>query len=199
MGEEPMTRVQLLYALRDFTEQTTGGIILPVARQKEDKTEPEPRAATVYLMRLPDSGAARKKAPYIIHQLLTGKDVQEPGKQEEDTANVRSIFCVYHNDEQEGGLALLSLMEQLRIALLQHPVLSGGKDEAHTLQGGAGHVFTLDLRAGVEALAYPDDTAPYYAGEMMTTWRLPPVERVDTWGAVRPQFDPGRSSAPRGG
>lgn len=40
-----------------------------------------------------------------------------------------------------------------------------------------GEQFTLDLEAGLEVLVYPDDTAPYFVGEMISTWILPPVER----------------------
>lgn len=81
---------------------------------------------------------------------------------------VRSIFAVYNDDEQEGGLMLLNLMERLRIRLLREVVI--------------GRRFQLDLEAGLETFIYPDDTAPYYAGEMTTTWRVPGVEReVRQW------------------
>ena len=78
-------------------------------------------------------------------------------------AKVRSICCVYNDDEQEGGLMLLNLMERLRIAMLRQVVIGGQ--------------FTLDLEAGLETIVYPDDTAPYFVGEMISTWMLPPVER----------------------
>ena len=58
---------------------------------------------------------------------------------------------------------LVNLMERLRIAILKQVII--------------GRRFQLDLKAGVETLIYPDDTAPYYAGEMITTWILPAVER----------------------
>ena len=58
---------------------------------------------------------------------------------------------------------LLNLMERIRVALLRQVVI--------------GEQFTLDLEAGLEVLGYPDDTAPYFVGEMISTWILPPVER----------------------
>ena len=58
---------------------------------------------------------------------------------------------------------LLNLMERLRIALLERVVI--------------GQQCTLDLQAGLETLVYPDDTAPYFAGEMVSTWKLPAVQR----------------------
>lgn len=163
-----MTKVILLERLRDFTREATKQIIMPVARQEEDKEPPLPRAAGVYLMRLPDSSLYQKRAPYILHQIITGKDGQDPGQQPYASATVRSIFCVYHDDEQEGGLLLLNLMERLRIALGEQAVV--------------GKQFRLDKKAGLETLVYPDTIAPYYGGELISTWILPPVERkLNLW------------------
>ena len=151
-----MTAVILLEKLKEFTEDVIKDLIMPTKMQKGD-TEQKYRAAEVYKMRLPDSGAASKKAPYIIHQVITGKDTME------SQTVIRSIFCVYNENEEEGGLMLLNLMERVRIALLKN--------------GTVGNQFTLDTTAGVEKLIYPDDTAPYYAGEMISTWKMPIVRR----------------------
>ena len=157
-----MTRVMLLRALKDFTLDATRDLLLPVRVQSAEE-EPQERPAEVHLMRLPDSSAAKKKAPYIIHQVITGKDEQKPGKRQTSSAEVRSIFCVYDPDEEEGGLLLLNLMERVRIALLKQGVLDNR--------------YQLDLEAGLETVSYPDDTAPYYAGEMASRWRLPGIVR----------------------
>lgn len=163
-----MTKVVLLDRLKDFTCAATADILMPVAMQKGDTEQPAPRAAEVYRTRLPDSTSAKKKAPYILHQIITGKDVQPSGEKEQSLATVRTIFCVYSSDEQEGGLMLLNLMERLRIALLEQVVI--------------GKQFQLDLEAGLESLVYPEDTAPYFAGEMVSTWSLPAIERkVKLW------------------
>lgn len=160
-------RVDFLERLKEVTETAVKDLILPTRIQKEGE-EPGFRAPYVYLMRLPDSKSATKKAPYIIHTLLTGMDQQAEGNPVESTVKVRTIFCVYNNDEQEGGLALLGVMERLRIHLLRHTVI--------------GERYRLDLTTGMEALFYPDDTAPYFAGEMMSTWRIPSIEReVRQW------------------
>ena len=113
-------------------------------------------------MRLPDGKAAAKKAPYILHQLITGKDKQPEKSKSTSKANIRSIFCVYSNNDQEGGLLLVNLMERMRISILKTVAL--------------GHQFTLDREEGIETLYYPDDTAPYFVGEMLTTWNLPVVQ-----------------------
>lgn len=57
-----MTSVVLLEQLKAFTEKIMADMILPVAMQQGD-TEQAYRAPEVYLMRLPDSRAAKKKAP----------------------------------------------------------------------------------------------------------------------------------------
>lgn len=157
-----MTNITLLEQLKAVTEDAVKDVILPVRLQKGD-TEQKSRAANVYLMRLPDSTAATKKAPYIIHQFVTGKDTQPAGRQESGSSVVRSVFCVYCDDEQAGALHLLNLMERLRIRLLQQVII--------------GQQYQLDLETGVEMLIYPEDSAPYYAGEMSTTWKMPSVER----------------------
>ena len=157
-----MDRVMLLEELKAVTEDAVKELIMPVKIQSKNEKQ-QYRAAEVYLMRLPNGSAAKKKAPYIIHQVITSKDTQLPGAQETGIAVVRSIFAVYNDDEQEGGLMLLNLMERLRIRLLRQVVI--------------GRRYKLDLEAGMETFIYPDDTAPYYAGEMTTTWRVPGVDR----------------------
>ena len=157
-----MTRIALLEQLREFTKAVTKDIIMPTMMEKGDAAKAE-RPAEVFLMRLPDSRAAKKKAPYILHQLITGNDEQRSGERAESRAMIRTIFCVYHDNEQEGSLALLNLMERLRIELLRKVVI--------------GNQFQLDLEASLETLVYPDDTAPFFAGEIVSTWKLPAVER----------------------
>ncbi len=157
-----MTKSILLERLVNFSKEATKDLIMPVRMQEHD-TKQQHRAADNYKMRLPDSSAAQKKAPYIIHQIVTGKDQQRHGDKAKSGTVVRSVFCVYNEDEQEGALMLLNLMERLRISLLKTVVI--------------GNQFELDLDAGLETMIYPDDTAPYYAGEMISTWKLPAVER----------------------
>jgi len=175
---ENETKVGLLYALKDFTTQTVKGLPMPVKRQKQDEREPQPRPAAVYLAHLSDMTSFEKKAPFILHQTVTSNDALEninkgTGLQTrlelKSIAVIRSVFCIYHPDEQEGGLALLNLMEEMRIALLMYPLLK--------------NVFELDLKEGISQMVYPETgergTAPFYLGEMVTTWKLPPVKRID--------------------
>ena len=155
-------RIGLLDAIRRFTVEATGELMMPIRIQKKDE-EQTYRSAYVYLMRLPDSNSVFKKAPYILHQLITAQDRQPPGQHPVSTALVRSIFCVYNEDEQEGGLMLLNLMERLRIAMERKIVIEKR--------------YKLLLDPAVEALIYPENTAPYYGGEMVSTWKIPAIER----------------------
>ena len=160
VGGDP---VALLEALREYTCDAEKDLYLPVRVQKNGE-EQIFRPPDVYRMRLPDSKSATKKAPYILHQFVTSRDIQNRGEDLESNALVRSIFCAYSDDEQEGALHLLNMMTRFRIPLLANPWIAKGK-------------FELNLQEGVESLIYPDDTAPYFAGEMMTNWRMPPVKR----------------------
>lgn len=157
-----MNRIILLEQLKKHTIKSVADLIMPTRMQKGDVEEGS-RPADVFLMRLPDSKAAQKKAPYIIHQAISSRDIQHEGESESASAVIRSIFCVYNDNEEEGSLMLINLMERLRISLLKQIVI--------------GDQFQLDLKAGLETLVYPDDTAPYYAGEMLSTWKIPAIQR----------------------
>lgn len=171
-----MTKIVLLEQLKEFTEERTRDLLLPVQPREEDEA-PLNRAATVYIPRLPELRAYAQKAPFITHEIVTGKDKLESdphsGRLPHSSAVVRTCLCVYHADEQAGGLALLTLMERLRLALLEEVVV--------------GRQFRLDLSAGVETLVYPGNpnqvaVSPFYLGEMITTWRLPTIERKVPYG-----------------
>lgn len=160
-----MTTVDLLTALKAFTEDVTADVLLPVRMQQSDEEQPADAPAAVYLMRLPDSKSATKKAPYILHQAVTGASQQVRGHSTTREAVIRSIFCVYDRDEQTGALRLCELMERFTIAVLKERVI--------------GDQFLLLMESGKnpESLIYPEDTAPYFVGEIVTHWELPPVER----------------------
>lgn len=186
------TKVGLLYALKAFTEKSTGTMLLPVQRQSKDEREPADRAASVFLARLPDMTSFEKKAPFILHQAVTSMDEikntnRGTGMQIRldlvSTCVVRSVFCVYCKDEQEGGLLLLNLMEEMRTALLLYPTMLN-------------KTFELDLDEGISQIIYPETgergTAPFYLGEMVTQWKLPTIKRLDGVRVVQglPPTDP---------
>lgn len=168
-----MTKNDFLEAFQAFTVDVTKDLILPVQQQKSDKEPPVPRAPEVHIMALEDYKTCKKKAPYIIHQIATAKDWWQPAQPGQragymSRAEVRSIFAVYNENAQEGQLALLEMMERVRINLLR--------------LGTIGRQFMLEYEAGVEYLVYPNNIQPFYAGEMFSTWKLPPVEREVNYG-----------------
>lgn len=184
-----MTRVVLLARLKTFTKDVTRDLLLPVSPTEEDPAPP-PRPPAVHLMRLPQFRDSTRKAPYTLHQVITGRDAQSAGTRVPDaSAVVRTVFCVYHPDEEEGALALLNLMERFRIALLEQVVI--------------GKQFKLDLKAGLEMMAYPDEgdihTAPYYLGEALSTWILPGIERKAPYGEKGHGNIQGGGPGPHGG
>ena len=145
----------------------------------------------MYLTRLPDMQSFQKKAPFILHQAVTGEDALanvnkgtglQIRRELKSVAVIRSVFCVYHPNEEEGGLALLNLMEAMRVGLLLFPLMN--------------NVFELDLDEGISQMDYPETgergTAPYYLGEMVTTWKLPQIKRLDAARVTQglPPIDP---------
>ncbi|MBE6537940.1 MAG: hypothetical protein E7671_00555 [Ruminococcaceae bacterium] len=162
-----MTAAILIDKLKSFIENSVKDFSLP-ERVQEGDTEEIFRAPNVYKLRLDSSGEAKKKAPYIIIQLENGAHKQVKGENAQASVNIRLIFCVYHEDEQEGAVALLNVIEKVRMDLLRHIVIGG--------------CFKLDTEEKLEWLIYNEDTAPYYAGEMIGTFLIPPIEReAETW------------------
>lgn len=157
-----MTRIDLLESFKAFTELTLAELSLPERMHKND-TEQTLRAPEVHLMGLPDVASYRNKAPYIIHWLNTGSDVQQAGSFPESSAEILSIFCVYSDNPERGNMMLLEMAERLRIALLRQQIIDDR--------------FVLDLTKGVTFTPYMDLTDPYYCGEMTTSWQLPHIPR----------------------
>ena len=157
-----MTRSKLLNDLKLFIQDAVKDFRLPTVLQKGD-TEVETRPPEVHKMRLPNSRDAKKVAPYILLQLVNGTDKQPHGKPSDSSAVIRIIYCVYCANEEEGAAHLLNVMDAVRIRLLKRVVV--------------GNQFELDTDAGLDTVIYNEDTAPYYAGEMICTFKLPTIER----------------------
>ena len=122
-----------------------------------DEPETEPprapekptRAPTIYLMNLPEREDLTSPIPYIILQVLKGKDKRDKESgDEQSTADVRALIATYNDDGQEGGLQVLEIIDNY---VLQLP-------------------FDWEI--------YPDDTGVYYLGEINMTWSVPGVERT---------------------
>lgn len=171
-----MTPVVLLTELKKFIEENTKDIILSV-RPVKNKTLPpgvktvkpaqEPegevthRAPEVHIMRLPDKEAETQRIPYILLQFLTGKDEHKPAEQPDSECNIRIIAVTYSEDGGEGATDLLNVLTRIRVALLK--------------AGEVGQQFLL--RKPLEYIVYPEETNPYFLGEMLTIWEMPAVQR----------------------
>ena len=157
-----MTKIDLLEGLRAFTQEVYKDMILPCKPDPKDPTTE--RKVQVFLTHLPSTSAAQKFAPYVLHTLITAEDSQNEGEEERSFAVVRTMYCTYDTNEEKGGLALLALMERLRIELLKKRIIENR--------------FELILqKPGRQDLIYPNDSAPFYLAETSSTWRLPAVER----------------------
>lgn len=185
-----MTVVEFLHALGAKTEAWTGDLLLPVKVQEEDEAEPKPSPPTVYLMRLPETKKAEKKAPYVLHAVAEGEDKytdhhdgyggKAPGRHPVDTVEVRSVLCVYAKDRQEGGLYLLELMERMRTGLKREPTIGP---------------YLLDLEKGIDWTVYDSDEwdlGNYHVGGMVTTWTKKAQPRPEVAEILRGDRDQGR-------
>ena len=157
-----MTKFMLLKDLQEWLEAATSDKRYEVDVQQGDGIKEE-TAPNVYRMRLPNSRHAMKYAPYIILQLITWTVKQVTGQRTEARATVRILFCVHNEDEEEGALDLLNLMEFVERILLKETY--------------DGRSFYLDREAELDGLIYTDDTRPFYMGEMAATFVIPETER----------------------
>lgn len=158
-----MTKNEFLDVLCAWTLEVTKNWTMAVRPHRDGRTKNPTGKVQVFKMRVPQGEDAYNYVPYIIHQVVTGRDYQEDGRLDKSMAQVRSIFAVYNTDEQEGSLQLLELMELVRVNLLKQVSLKGQ--------------FVLERSNALEMLIYTDNTAPYYAGEMVTTWNMPAIQR----------------------
>lgn len=157
-----MTPDVLLNALKQFIEENTRDLILPVrVRGNGNGAEQKERAAEIYKMRLPDVESETKRIPYILLQYLQGIDEQKTGESPESTCKVRIVLAAYDENGETGALNLLNLMTRVRVALLK--------------QGMINEQFCL--LPPLENLIYPDSPPPYYLGEIMTNWTMPTIHR----------------------
>lgn len=158
-----MTRVALIEALKQLCEEAVKDMDLPLSLQKGDE-KIQTKIPEVYRQRLPSSNSAKKLAPYIIVQLIDSKQLLLAKETTPRyTATVRLICCVQCDDESIGGVMLLNLLDRLQIHILK--------------QTKIGKCFVLDVNEPFEALMYPDDTAPYFLGELIGTFQLPPIQQ----------------------
>lgn len=155
-----MTPVILLERLEEFVKEATKDIVLQVRVDRNSKESKE-RSPYVYKMQLPKRDDGTQKVPYILLQVLTGKDDKREREPEESTCQVRIIVATYSEDGGVGAYDVLNVITRIRSELKKTRVLAGQ--------------FVLDNP--LEYIIYPENKDPYYIGEMITNWSMPTVKQ----------------------
>ena len=155
-----MTPIDLLNCLAEFVKEQTKNIILQV------KTEPggsqKERAAEVHKMRLPKKEDSTRRIPYILLQILTGKDdLNKERRCKESTCQIRIVVGTYSEDENVGAYDVLNVLMKIRTELQAAGIIA----DRYVLQDPLDYII------------YPDDYHPYYFGEMITNWSIPIIKR----------------------
>lgn len=109
-------------------------------------------------MRLPKKEDQTGKVPYILLQFLTGKD---GGAQEGSTCRIRIVVATYAENDSEGAYDVLNVLLRIRSELQKTGIIGG--------------YFALEKP--FEYLVYPDNTQPYFLGEIITNWSIPEIKR----------------------
>lgn len=154
-----MTPIVLLDNLAEFVKEQTANIILQV--RTEPGADKKERAAEVHKMRLPKKEDSTRRIPYILLQILTGKDGKNDRGEQESTCQIRIVVGTYSEDEDVGSYDVLNVIMRLRTELQRNKILA----EQFVLQDP------------LEYFIYPDDYHPYYFGEMITNWSLPEIKQ----------------------
>lgn len=144
----------LLDRAEEFVREDMKEIRLPVNPKANEDTTPRP--FDVAKMALADPEDWEGRIPYILIQLLKGKDGEE-----ETTAKLRFIICTYDRNREAGKMTLLHTVEKLRFDLLR--------------AGTLGNAFVL--KRPLEYLFINDDTGAYHLAEIHATYSLPEIER----------------------
>jgi hypothetical protein len=156
-----MTPIVLLDRLQEFVEEATKNIILQSRVKNNNPEDEKSRAAKVYKMRLPNKEDQIQKVPYILLQILTGKDDKKDREPPESMCQVRIVIATYAEDEGVGAYDVLNVILRIRTELERQGILA--------------QQFVLQMP--LEYIIYPDSTQPYYLGEMITNWSMPTIKR----------------------
>lgn len=154
-----MTPIFLVEAIAGLIETLVAQRCLPA---KGGGNGPEEKIPAVYLHEVGD--AEENLAPYILIQVVKGKDVIDEEHGQMNKCSVIITIAAYSGEDAQGAvLDLLNLMMTIRTALEKQIVF--------------GQQFVLDLTTGLEYLLRPENPADYRIGELMTTWDIPLIER----------------------
>lgn len=150
----------LLDCLKKFIEEDLKEYRLPV-KQDGWTGQPERRVPDIHEMAVPEPSEEHERIPYILLQVLNGRDERGSDGQMKSIVNVRIIITIYDDDMQGGKMQVLQIVQRLRRDLIRAGVIGG----------------CFALQWPLEYLIYPDETEWYHLGEMATQWSIPTEER----------------------
>ena len=156
-----MTPIILLDRLEEFVKEVTKDIRLQVKFRNINPEEEKERTANVYKMRLPKKEDQVQQIPYILLQILNGKDDKKEKEPEESICTVRIVVATYSEDAGQGAYDVLNVILRIRSELEKAGIIGG----------------QFVLQKPLEYIVYPDSTEPYYLGEMITNWSIPTIKR----------------------
>lgn len=163
-----MNRVMLLEALKVRQTEDLADLLMPTAPKKDKPSVLRP--VEIFKGKLPDRKSETEKAPYIVNAVLNSNFYRNPGEEPTSLVTIRSTMCVYNEDNEEGTLMLLNLLERMRVSYMKNPIVD------KTFQ------VLFDEEHAIQDLVYPDETMPFFMADQVTVWSLPPVEReVRKW------------------
>jgi len=154
-----MTPQILLDELEAFVRDKTQNMLL-AAGVAENSGENRERTAEVYQMHLPDNEPDEVLIPYILLQFIKSKDDQQPGTPPECKAYVRIVAATYSENGADGAMSIMNLLTRLKLELIKAGVIGG----------------QFLLAPPLEMFIYPDNTLPFFLGEMMAVFKSPAME-----------------------
>ena len=154
-----MTALDLLEQLDHFVREATADLLTPV-RVARESGERKIRAPKVYKMRLPSKDDETRQIPYVLLQFIKSTVTWDEGERPRHQATVRIVAATYSEKGDEGAGNTLNLLTRIQLSLLRAGMIAD----------------RYILESGLEIIVYPDNVPPYYLGEMITVWTMPPID-----------------------
>lgn len=150
----------LLKAIKDLLTDAFGHVMF-----RDPDTETEVYAApAIFIGALPPKRSAKeeKDFPFIVLRPSEGEDDEE-----DSTAVVKLICGVYTAQEVEGGVNdVMNMVDRCRRFLLEQQILDGR------------YVLNLPVKWSLGDEEERNHPHPFYHGTILTTWSVPPVNRL---------------------
>lgn len=159
----------LMETLKGFVQDDLKEMRLKVKQEEWASKVPLERPVQVYTYMTPVPTDNTELVPYILLRPVKGSDTSdEDSGLPESTVTIMGYIAVYDRNPQEGQMAVLNIIEKLRLDLLSRRVIGG----------------EYELQEPFEYKFYDDIILPYHEAEFTTIWRMQPVKRIipELWG-----------------